>query len=97
LIDLAYYGLPALRNRHEDLLNQIATLQGEKVVLSTEILGFRNSIYTNDEIISRQNEQSKKLARKLDRLHISLPISSVPTIARTSLYQLRVNIGAKNM
>jgi hypothetical protein len=36
LIDLAYYGLPALRNRYEDLLNQITTLQGKKVALSTE-------------------------------------------------------------
>jgi hypothetical protein len=40
------HGLPTLRNRHEDLLNQIAILQGEKVALSTEILGLRNSVHT---------------------------------------------------
>jgi hypothetical protein len=72
LIDLAYYGLPALRNRHEDLLNQITTLHDEKVALGTEILGLRNSIYANNEIIGRQNEESKKLDRKLNRLHILL-------------------------
>ena len=44
--------------------------------MDTEILGLRNSIYTNNEIISRQNEQSKKLDRKLDRLHILLRNSS---------------------
>jgi hypothetical protein len=76
LIDLAYYGLPALRNRHEDLLNQITTLQGEKAALGTEILGLRNSIYTNNEIISKQNEDSGKLDRKLNRLHSLLRIAS---------------------
>ena len=72
IIDLACCGLPTLKNRHEDLLNQITALQGEKAALATEILGLRNSIYTNNEIITRQNDQSKKLDSKLNRLHILL-------------------------
>jgi hypothetical protein len=72
LIDVAYYGLPTLRNRHEDLLNQITILQGEKVALGTEILGLGNSIYTNNGIISRQNEDSRRLNRKLNRLRVLL-------------------------
>ncbi len=72
LVELANYGLPSLRNRYEDLLNQVRTLQGEKVALDIEILGLRNSIYANNEIISRQNEQSKKLDRKINQLHILL-------------------------
>ena len=43
-----------------------------KAALATEILGLRNSIYTNNEIITRQNDQSKKLDSKLNRLHILL-------------------------
>jgi hypothetical protein len=69
LIDLTYYGLPDLRNRHEGLLNQITTLQGEKVALGTEILGLRNSVHTNNEIINGQIEESRKLERRLNRLH----------------------------
>jgi hypothetical protein len=72
LIELGNYGLPTLRNRHEELLNQVTALQSKKVTLINEIQGLRNSIYTNNEIISRQNEQSRKLDRKLDRLHILL-------------------------
>jgi hypothetical protein len=68
LVELANYGLPSLRNRHEDLLNQVRALQSEKIVLINEIRGFRNSIYTNNKIISRQNEESEKLDRKLNRL-----------------------------
>jgi len=52
------------------LLNQVTTLQGEKAALGSEILELRNSIYANNEIISRQNEQSRRLDSKLDRLHI---------------------------
>jgi hypothetical protein len=40
--------------------------------LKTEILGLRNSIYTNSEIINRQNEESRRLDRKLNRLRILL-------------------------
>jgi hypothetical protein len=72
LIELASYGLPTLRNKHEDLLNQATTLQGEKLALGTEILGLRNSIYTNNEIITKQNEYSRKLENKLNRLQILL-------------------------
>ena len=72
LIELANYGLPSLRNRHEELLNQVTALQSEKVLLINEIQGLRNSIYANNEIIRRQNEQSRKLERRLNRLHILL-------------------------
>jgi hypothetical protein len=69
IIELSSYGLPALRNRYEVLLNQVTALVNEKTALKTEILGLRNSIYTNSEIINRQNEESRKLDRKLNRLH----------------------------
>ena len=72
LIELANNGLPSLRNRHEDLLNQLTGLEKKKVVLGREILGLKSSIYTNNEIINRQNEQSRKLDRKLNQLHILL-------------------------
>jgi predicted nucleic acid-binding Zn-ribbon protein len=72
IIELAKYGLPSLRNRYEDLLNQVTALQRKKVALGTEILGLRNSIYTNNGIISRQSEQLRDLDRKLNRLHILL-------------------------
>jgi hypothetical protein len=72
LVELANYGLPSLSNRYEELLNQVTALQSKKVTLINEIQGLRNSIYTNNEIISRQNEESRKLDRKLDRLHILL-------------------------
>jgi hypothetical protein len=72
LIDLAYYGLPALRNRHEDLLNQVTALQSKKVSLINEIHGFRNSIYANNEFINRQNLHSRKLDGRLNRLRVML-------------------------
>jgi hypothetical protein len=72
LIELVSNGLPSLRNRREDLLNQVRTLQGEKQALGIEILRLRDSIYTNNDIISRQNEESRKLYRKLNHLHILL-------------------------
>jgi hypothetical protein len=72
LIELANNGLPSLRNRHEDLLNQLTGLEKKKVVLGREILGLKSSIYTNNEIINRQNEQSRKLDRKLNQLQIML-------------------------
>ncbi len=37
LTELANYGLPNLRNRHEDLLNRVTILQREKVAYGTEI------------------------------------------------------------
>jgi hypothetical protein len=72
LIELANYGLPSIRNRYEDLLNQVTTLQGEKVALGTDILGIRNSMHTNNEIITKQNEESRRLDNKLNRLHFLL-------------------------
>jgi hypothetical protein len=72
IIELASYGLPSLRNRHEDLLNQVTALQSEKVLLINEIQGLRNSIYTNNEIVSRQNLQLRELDGKLNQLHILL-------------------------
>ena len=72
LLELANNGLPSLRNRHEDLLNQLTGLEKKKVVLGREILGLKSSIYTNNEIINRQNEQSRKLDRKLNQLQIML-------------------------
>jgi hypothetical protein len=41
LIDLANHGLPDIRNRFEELLNQVAALENEKNSLSTEILGLK--------------------------------------------------------
>jgi hypothetical protein len=58
LIELPNEGLPNLRARFEVLLNQITTLENEKNSLSTEILGLRNSIYTNNETIRKQNVQA---------------------------------------
>jgi len=76
LIELVSNSLPSLRNRREDLLNQVRTLQGEKQVLGIEILRLRNSIYADNEIISRQNEQSRELQSRLNRLHILLQNAS---------------------
>jgi hypothetical protein len=68
IIELANNGLPTLRNRHQDMLNQVKALRGEKVALINEIHGLRNSFYTNGQIISRQNEESRMLERRLNRL-----------------------------
>jgi transposase len=72
IIELAKYGLPSLRNRYEDLLNQVTASQRKKVALGTEILGLRNSIHATNEILYRQNEESRMLDRKLNRLHMLL-------------------------
>ena len=72
LIELANDGLPNLRARFEVLLNQVTALENEKNSLSTEILGLRNSIYTNNEIIRKQNVQLRTLDRKLSQLQIML-------------------------
>jgi hypothetical protein len=72
LIELANDGLPNLRARFEELLNQVATLDSEKAVLRTEIQGMRNSICTNNEIINRQNVQLRTLDRKQRQLQIML-------------------------
>ena len=40
--------------------------------MSTEILGLKNSLYTNNEIIKKQNVQLRSLARKQNILDIML-------------------------
>jgi hypothetical protein len=42
------------------------------VALNNEIQGLRNSIYANNEIISRRNEQSREIDRKLNGLLVLL-------------------------
>jgi hypothetical protein len=54
------------------LLNQITALENEKNVLNTEILGLRNSIYTNNETIRKQNVQLRSLAKKHSLLKVML-------------------------
>ena len=72
LIELANDGLPNLRARFEMLLNQVTALENEKGSLSTEILGLRNSIYTNNEFIKKQDLRLESLDRKLRVLEIML-------------------------
>jgi hypothetical protein len=72
LIDLANHGLPDIRNRFEEMLNQVSLLEKEKAALNTEILGLRNSIYTNNEIIRKKNLHLQTLNRKLRQLGIML-------------------------
>ena len=72
LIELAKDGLPNIRNRFEEVLNQVTALENEKNSLSYEILGLRNSIYANNEIISKQNVQLRTLARKHNQLQVML-------------------------
>jgi transposase len=72
LIDLANHGLPDIRNRFEELLNQVAALENEKAVLNTENLGLRNSIYTNNFIIRKKNLHLHTLDRKLRQLEVML-------------------------
>ena len=72
LIEIANDGLPNLRARFEMLLNQVTALENEKNSLSTETLGLRNSIYTNNGIIRKQNVQMRSLDRKLSQLQIML-------------------------
>ena len=72
LIELAKDGLPNLRDRFAVLLNQVTVLENEKNSLSTEILELRNSIYANNGIISKQNLQLRKLARKQNQLQVML-------------------------
>jgi transposase len=72
LIELANEGIPNLRARFEMLLNQITALENEKNSLSTKILGLKNSIYTNNEIIRKQNVQLRSLAKKQSILDIMI-------------------------
>jgi len=72
LIELANDGLPNLRARFEMLLNQVTALDNEEAALNTDILGLKNSIYSNNEIIRKQNAQLRSLDRKLSQLQIML-------------------------
>ena len=54
------------------MLNQFAALESEKATLNTEILGLRNSIYTNNEIIRKKHLQLRTLDRKFRQLEIML-------------------------
>jgi hypothetical protein len=64
LIELANHGLPNLRNRFEELLNQVTALENEGTKLNTENLGIKNSIYTNNEIIRKQHGRLQIIDRK---------------------------------
>jgi hypothetical protein len=53
-VDDRSQGLPDIRNRFEEMLNQVAALENEKDSLSTEIMGLKNSIYSGSEIIRKR-------------------------------------------
>ncbi len=72
IIELANHSLPVIRNRFEEILNQVSALENEKVVLNSEIMELRNSTYTNNEIIRKQNVQLRILDRKLSQFQIML-------------------------
>ena len=72
LIELANSGLPNIRFRFEESLNQVTALENEKAKLDAEILGLRNSVYSNNEIIRKQNGHMRSLDRKLSQLQIML-------------------------
>jgi hypothetical protein len=72
LIELGSQGLPDIRDRFEELLNQVAALENEKAVLNTEIIGLKNSFYTNNEIIRKKNLHLQTLDRKLRQLDVML-------------------------
>jgi hypothetical protein len=76
LIDLANTRLPTLRNRFEDLLNQLIVLEKEKASMNSKILGLRRSIYTNNEIIRKQNTHLRSLNGKRRALDIMLQNAS---------------------
>jgi hypothetical protein len=72
LIELVNHGLPDIRNRFEESLHQVAALENEKDALNTEILGFRNSIYTTNEIVRKKKLHLRTLDRKLRQLEVML-------------------------
>jgi hypothetical protein len=72
LIELANDGIPNLRNRFEDLLNQVTVLENEKAALNVEILGLRSSIYATNDIIRKQNTHLRTLDRKRRVLEVML-------------------------
>ena len=50
------------------LLNQVTALENQKTALDAEILGLRNSIYTNNEIIRKQNVQLRITRQKTESI-----------------------------
>ena len=93
LIELAKDGLPNNRVRFEELLNQVTALENEKAKLDDEILRLRNSIYTNNEIINRQNAQLRILDIKLRQLQVMLrKVSKDPNYHKvTEIVDQRLN------
>jgi septal ring factor EnvC (AmiA/AmiB activator) len=76
LIDHVSHGLPDIRNRFEEVLNQVTALENEKAALDTEITGFRNLIYTKNEIIRKQDMRLQRLDRKRRVLEVMLQNAS---------------------
>jgi hypothetical protein len=72
LIEMVNHGLPDIRNRFEEILNQVAALENEKATLNAENLGLRNSIYANNEIIRKKSQQLRIQDRKLKQLEVML-------------------------
>jgi hypothetical protein len=72
LIDLANHGLPDIRNRFKEMLNQVTALENEKAALNTELLGLRDSIYAYNETIRKKNLQLRTLDRKLRLIEVML-------------------------
>jgi transposase len=64
LIELANDGLPNLRARFGELLNEVTTLENEKAAIGLENLRVRNSISANNEIIRKQSARLQVLDRK---------------------------------
>jgi septal ring factor EnvC (AmiA/AmiB activator) len=93
LIELANNDLPNIRFRFEELLNQVTALENEKAKLDDEILRLRNSIYTNNEIINRQNAQLRILDIKLRQLQVMLrKVSKDPNYHKvTEIVDQRLN------
>lgn len=72
LIEMVNHGLPNIRYRFEAMLNQVSTLENKKAAMNTKIIGLRNSIYTNNETIRKQNMRLQTLDSKLKQLEVML-------------------------
>ncbi len=72
LIELANHGLPDIRNRLEESLVQVASLDNERAALNTEMLGLTNSIYKNNAIIRKKDQKLRTLDRRLRQLEVML-------------------------
>jgi hypothetical protein len=76
LIEMPRDGLPRLRNRHEELLDQLTVLEKEKASMNPKILGLRSSIYATNEIIRKQNTHLRTLDRKRRQLEVMIQNAS---------------------